>query len=285
MRPREKKLKNYVDGKSIIVTGAGGGFGRLISQKAAAMGAKIICADINYANAEETASMIVEKDGRAKAVETDVSKITQMKQLAAVAVKEFGSIDVMVNNAGIMPLALYSDHEAALDKWSKCIDINFKGVLHGIVSVYDQMISQGSGHVVNISSIYGNYPVMGAAVYGATKSAVNYLSESLRVEARGKIKVTIVKPTGVPGTGLAQGVVNPQAVVGIVGHNAPEYIALMRGMMEGKAEPEKLDPNNTDYLVLDPGFIADEVIHAINQPPGVSIGDITVRAAGDHFVL
>tara|TARA_R110000803_G_scaffold204986_2_gene271354 strand:- start:1658 stop:2332 length:675 start_codon:yes stop_codon:yes gene_type:complete len=216
---------------------------------------------------------------------TDVSDFNQMKQLASTTIQEFGAIDIMVNNAGIMPLALYSDHEAAMEKWSKCIDINFKGVLHGIVSVYDQMMSQGSGHVVNISSIYGNYPVLGAAVYGATKTAVNYLSDSLRVEARGKIKVTIVKPTGVPGTGLAQGVVNPQAVVGIVGQNAPEYIALMRGMAEGKGDPEKLDPDNIGYVVLDPGFIADQVIHAINQPLGVSIGDITVRAAGDHFVL
>ncbi|WP_418887176.1 SDR family oxidoreductase [Hyphomonas oceanitis] len=278
-------MKNYVEGKSMIVTGAGGGFGRLISQKAAALGARIICADINRANAEETASTIAKEGGCAKAVETDVSDLEQMKRLAATAVAEFGAIDVMVNNAGIMPLALYADHEAAMDKWSKCIDINFKGVLHGIVSVYDQMMSQGSGHVVNISSIYGNFPVLGAAVYGATKSAVNYLSESLRVEARGKIKVTIVKPTGVPGTGLARGVVNNQAVVGIVGHNAPEYIALMRELIEGKTKPEKLDPNNTDYIVLDPAFIADEVIHAINQPSGVSIGDITVRAAGDHFVL
>ena len=278
-------MKNYVEKKSIIVTGAGGGFGRLISQKAAAMGAKVVCADIDSANAKETASMIVQEGGIAKAFETDVCDIDQMRQLAARACQEFGSIDVMVNNAGIMPLALYSDHHAALDRWSKCIDINFKGVLHGIVSVYDQMMSQGSGHVVNISSIYGNYPVLGAAVYGATKSAVNYLSESLRVEARGKIKVTIVKPTGVPGTGLAQGVVNPQAVVGIVGHNAQEYIALMRGMMEGKVEAAKLDPDNIDYVVLDPEFIADEVIHAINQPPGVSVGDITIRAAGDHFVL
>lgn len=278
-------MKNYLEGKSIIVTGAGGGFGRLISQKAAAMGARIICSDINRAGAEETASMIVEKHGCAKAVETDVSDLFQMKQLASTAVQEFGAIDIMVNNAGVMPLALYSDHEAAMERWSKCIDINFKGVLHGIVSVYDQMISQGSGHVVNVSSIYGNYPVLGAAVYGATKAAVNYLSESLRVEARGKIKVTIVKPTGVPGTGLAQGVVNPLAVVGIVGQNAPEYIALMRGLAEGKGEFDKLDPDKIDYVVLDPGFIADEVIHAINQPLGVSVGDITIRAAGDHFVL
>ena len=85
------------------------------------------------------------------------------------------------------------------------------------------MIAQGRGHIVNLSSIYGNFPVVGAGVYGATKAAVNFLSESLRMESRGKIKVTIVKPTGVPGTGLAGGIVNQAAIVGILGQNMPSY--------------------------------------------------------------
>jgi NADP-dependent 3-hydroxy acid dehydrogenase YdfG len=278
-------MKNHVEGKSIIVTGAGGGFGRLISQKAAALGAKLTCADIDEAGARETASSITAAGGTALSVHTDVTDIGQMRSLAEQAVRIHGSIDVMINNAGIMPLALYADHALALEKWTKCIDINFKGVLHGIVCVYDQMLAQGSGHVINISSIYGNFPVAGAAVNGATKSAVNFLSESLRVESRGKIKVTIVKPTGVPGTRLGEGVINMQAIVGIVGHNAPDYIASMRRMMAGEIDPARLDPENIDYVALDPGFIADEVIHVINKPPGVSVGDITVRAAGDHFIL
>lgn len=278
-------MKNHVEGKSIIVTGAGSGFGRLISQKAAALGAKLTCADIDEAGAKETTATIIAAGGTAISVHTDVTDIGQMKSLAEHALKAHGSIDVMINNAGIMPLALYADHALALEKWTKCIDINFKGVLHGIVCVYDQMLAQGCGHVINVSSIYGNFPVAGAAVYGATKSAVNFLSESLRVESRGKIKVTIVKPTGVPGTRLGEGVINMQAVVGIVGHNAPDYIASMRRMAAGELDPARLDPENMDYVALDPGFIADEVIHVINQPPGVSVGDITVRATGDHFIL
>src|SRR5580700_10816710 len=108
-----------------------------------------------------------------------------MTGLAALAVETYSAIDVLVNNAGIMPLAFFADHSAASEAWDRCIDVNLKGVLHGISAVYDQMIAQGRGHVVNISSIYGNAGVEGAGVYSATKAAVTALSDSLRVEAAG----------------------------------------------------------------------------------------------------
>lgn len=208
-----------------------------------------------------------------------------MKALVRHAVDRHGAIDVMINNAGIMPLAFFSDHEAAVPAWSKCIDINIKGVMNGIAAAYDPMMAQGRGHVINISSIYGNYPVLGAAVYGATKSAVNFLSESLRVEAAGKIKVTVIKPTGVPGTGLGAGVLNPEAISGILGQNAASYLGTMYAIMEGKVQDERIDPGSAAYAALDPGYIADAVIAAIDQPWGVSLGDITVRATGDGYIL
>ena len=154
-----------------------------------------------------------------------------------------------------------------------------------MVAAHDPMIEQGRGHVINLSSIYGNFPVIGAAVYGASKTAVNFLSESFRVETRGKIKVTIVKPTGVPATGLSASVINPAASVGILGQNTPDFMAMVEGMQAGTFPAERLDPANIDYASLAPEHIADAVIHAIDQPWGVSIGDITVRAAGDHFIL
>ncbi|MEY4500889.1 MAG: hypothetical protein RIS52_779 [Pseudomonadota bacterium] len=278
-------MTNHVEGKSIIVTGAGGGFGRLVSGKAAALGAKLICADIDLAAAQETAAGIQAAGGVAQAVRADVTIIEDMRSLAAAAISAHGSIDVMINNAGIMPLAFFSDHAAALEAWNRCIDINIRGVMNGMVAVYDQMIAQGRGHIINLSSIYGNFPVTGAAVYGASKAAVNFLSESLRVEARGKIKVTIVKPTGVPATGLSATVINQAAGIGIVAHNMPEFGEMLGQMAEGTFPAERLDPNSIDYASLAPDHIADAIIYAINQPWGVSIGDITVRAAGDHFVL
>src|SRR6202020_3445767 len=109
-------------------------------------------------------------------------------------------------------------------KWHKAIDINIKGVVNGISAVYDTMIKQGRGQVVNISSIYGNAGTEGSGVYSATKAAVDVLSDSLRVEAQGRIKVTTVKPTGLLGSNLAGGVVNEAAVIGIVGQKGAQFL-------------------------------------------------------------
>jgi NADP-dependent 3-hydroxy acid dehydrogenase YdfG len=282
---REDVVSNYVTGKSIVITGAGGGFGGLASRKAAALGGKITCADVNLAAAEAVAAEIRAVGGEAQAVSADVTNIEDMRRLAQAGAGAYGAIDVMVNNAGVRPLAFIADHEKALEAWNRCIDINFKGVMNGSVAVYDQMMAQGRGHIINISSIYGNHPVVGGAVYGATKAAVNYFSESLRVETRGRIKVTIVKPTGVMTTGLGGTVINPQAGMGVMGHNAGAFGESLAQMRSGGLAPEHLDPENIAYVSLEPEHIADAIIHAINQPWGVSIGDITVRAAGDHFIL
>lgn len=278
-------MTDHVKGKTIVVTGAAGGFGRLISLKAAARGAHVVCGDVNEEGLAETVKLVADAGGTASGKLTDVTDLAAMTALVAHAVATHGAVDVMINNAGIMPLAFFADHEAAAPAWNKCIDINIKGVMNGIIAAYDPMMRQGRGHVINISSIYGNFPVVGAAVYGATKSAVNFLSESLRVEAAGKIKVTIVKPTGVPATGLAGAVVNREAVVGILGQNTAAYIGAMTAILEGQVQDDRVDPESTAYAVLDPAYIADAVMMAIDQPWGVSLGDITVRAAGDAYIL
>lgn len=276
-------MTNYLADKTVVITGAASGFGALIAARCAEHGARVVGADVQAQALAEVISTLSGGDGFA--VTADVTDLGAMQQLASAAVAEFGSIDIWINNAGAMPLAFFADHEQALDAWNRCIDINFKGVMHGIAACYDQMIAQGRGHVVNLSSIYGNYPVVGAGVYGATKAAVNFLSESLRVESQGKIKVTIVKPTGVPATALGAGVVNPEAVVGILGQNAPRYLQMMQSHVAGELPAEHADANSIEYYALAPEHLADQVIYAINQPWGVSIGDVTVRAAGDGYIL
>ncbi|MEC8819445.1 MAG: SDR family NAD(P)-dependent oxidoreductase, partial [Pseudomonadota bacterium] len=159
------------------------------------------------------------------------------------------------------------------------------GVLNGICAVYDQMISQGHGHVINVSSIYGNFPVVGAGVYGATKAAVNFLSESLRMESQGRIKVTTIKPTGVPATGLGAGVVNREAVIGILGANMSAYAQQSEALAAGQLPESQLDPERIEYFALEPDLLADQIVYAMNQPLGVSISELTVRASGDAYIL
>jgi NADP-dependent 3-hydroxy acid dehydrogenase YdfG len=135
--------------------------------------------------------------------------------------------------------------------------------------------------VINLSSIYGNYPVYGAAVYGATKAAVNFLSESLRQESQGKIKVTTIRPTGVPGTRLGAGVVNPAALGGVLGNNEASFMATFGEILGESPPPELVDPDSFRYFALSPELLADQIVFVIDQPWGVSIGDLTVRASGD----
>jgi len=277
-------MANHVAGKAIIITGAGSGFGRLTAQRLGALGGRVACADINGEAAEETARTIRDAGGEAIARKADVTEIDAMRALAAATLDAFGSVEVLVNNAGIMPLAHVADHAGALAAWQACIDINFKGVLNGTVAVHDQMIAQGRGHVVNLSSIYGNRPTAGAAVYGATKAAVDYFSHALRQESRGRIKVTVIKPTGVMATGLAATVVNPAAGVGIVGHHQAEFYADYALLNSAEPPPALTDPEGIGYAFLAPEHIADAIVHVIDQPWGVSISDITVRASGDHYI-
>jgi NADP-dependent 3-hydroxy acid dehydrogenase YdfG len=272
-------------GKSIIITGAGGGFGRLTAERLAARGAKLTCADIDGAAAQATVDAIRSSGGTAQAIAADVSRAEDMYRVAAEAVSAFGAIDVMVNNAGIMPLAFVGDHAVAHEAWSRCIDINLKGVINGTAAVFDQMIEQGRGQVINVSSIFGNTPVVGASVYGATKAAVDYFSHALRQEARGKIKVTVIKPTGVRATNLSKSVINSGAVIGALGPNQAAFMEAAQKFASGDAPPEWSDPETIDYNVLAPEFITDAIIHVIDQPWGVAISDMTVRAAGDFYIM
>jgi NADP-dependent 3-hydroxy acid dehydrogenase YdfG len=276
---------SHLAGRVIVVTGAAGGFGRLVCTGAAARGANVVATDIDQGGLDTLVAELVASGAGAIGVAADVTDLASLARVVDAAVAEWNAVDVMINNAGVMPLAFFADHQRAAEAWSRCIDINIKGVMNGMIAVHDQMSAQGRGHVVNLSSIYGNAPVVGAAVYGATKAAVNVMSESFRVETQGRIKVTIVKPTGVPATGLSSGVINPAAVVGILGQNTVEYGAVFDALGTGRFDAVDLDPDSIGYAVLDPQHVADQILYAIDQPWGVSIGDITIRAAGDRYIL
>ena len=276
---------NHLEGKVIVITGAAGGFGKLVAEMTARCGAKVVVADQNGEAAADVAASIRNEGFDAIHMLADVTDRGQMAALARFAVESFGTLDVLVNNAGIMPLAFFADHEQAADAWDRCIDVNFKGVVNGIGAVHDQMIGQGRGHIVNVSSIYGNVPVAGSGVYSATKAAVNVLSDTLRAESQGKIKVTTVRPTGVPGTNLGSSIVNGAAIVGILGQNFTSYAENMGRYFNGEMPPEMTDPDNVRYWSISPEELAQQIVYVIDQPWGISISDITVRASGDQYLF
>ena len=278
-------MSQYLKDKVVIVTGAGSGFGKLISEKCAAGGAKVVGVDVNGESLNDIFEGIREAGLQGTAHVADVTDMAQVKAAAQHAVETFGAIDVLVNNAGVMPLAYFADHERAWERWHKAIDINIKGVVNGISAVYDQMIQQGRGQVVNISSIYGNGGIEGSGVYSATKAAVTALSDSLRVEAQGKIKVTTIKPTGVFGTNLASWVVNETAIMGLVGQKGLQFAENMGNLQNGSLRPEQMDVDSVAYWLITPDDLANAVVHVIDQPWGINLSDVTVRASGENYVF
>jgi NADP-dependent 3-hydroxy acid dehydrogenase YdfG len=277
-------MSKYLKDKVIMVTGAASGFGKLISEKCAAGGAQVVGVDVSVEGLNEVFEGIRAAGFEGTPHVADVTDMAQVQAAARHAVETYDRIDVIVNNAGVMPLAFFADHERAWEKWHKAIDINIKGVVNGISAVYDTMIEHGRGHVVNISSIYGNAGTEGSGVYSATKAAVDVLSDSLRVEAQGKIKVTNVKPTGVLGTNLAGGVVNEAAVIGIVGQKGAQFLENAANLQTGALRPEQMDVDSIDYWLITPDDLANAVVHVIDQPWGINISDVTVRASGENYV-
>ena len=277
-------MTGYLADRVVIVTGAASGFGRLIAQRCAAGGARVVGLDVDTDGLDQVIETIRAAGGQALAHAADVTDLAGVRAGVVAAVQAFGAVDVLVNNAGVMPLAFFADHERAWQRWHRAIDINIKGVVNGIAAVYDQMIAQGRGHVVNISSIYGNGGVAGAGVYCATKVAVTALSDALRVEAQGRIKVTTVKPTGVLGTNLAGGVVNETAVMALAGQNAPQFAENLGNFVTGSLRPEQTDVDSMQYWLITPEDLADAVVHVIDQPWGITISDVTVRASGENYI-
>jgi NADP-dependent 3-hydroxy acid dehydrogenase YdfG len=145
---------------------------------------------------DAVAAELISKGCRAVAVETDVTNSKQVQNLVDTAVRQFGHVDVILNNAGLMPLAPLE--RLKVDEWDRMIDVNIKGVLYGIAAALPHMKERKSGHIINVSSVYGHVVDSGARVYCATKFAVRALSEGLRKEVKPyNIRTTIISPGAV----------------------------------------------------------------------------------------
>lgn len=187
---------NSMKGKIIVITGASSGLGAETARHLAAQGAFVALGARRADRIESLAEEINKNGGSAVAVATDVTKREQVQKLVDAAVKQFGRVDVILNNAGIMPLSPME--RLNVDEWDQMIDVNLKGVLYGIAAALPYMKSQKSGHIINVSSVAGHKVFHGSAVYSATKFGVRALSEGLRQEVKAyNIRTTIISPGAV----------------------------------------------------------------------------------------
>lgn len=194
-----------VAGRTAIVTGAGGGIGTALSRALGASGARVVCADLDVAAAERAASLA---GAGARAVTLDVTDAGAVQALVDEVVAEHGRLDLMFNNAGITLLGETQD--LTLAQWNAIIDVNLRGVVHGVAAAYPQMIRQGGGHLVNTASMGGLMAAGLLTSYVATKHAVVGLSLALRSEAAAYgVGVTAVCPAAVETPMLDQGEIGP----------------------------------------------------------------------------
>lgn len=241
--------------KVVVITGASSGLGEATARHLAAAGAKVV---LGARRLERIGALADELNGAAGgaalAVQTDVTVPDQVKALVDAAVARYGRIDVMLNNAGLMP---HSPLERLkVEDWDRMVDVNIKGVLYGIAAALPHMIAQKSGHIINVSSVAGHKVRPGSVVYSATKHAVRVISEGLRQE---------VKPYGLRTTIISPGAVDTELPDSITEADVAEGV---RKFYE---------------IAISPGAFARAVAYAITQPEDVDINEILFRPTQQEY--
>jgi NADP-dependent 3-hydroxy acid dehydrogenase YdfG len=238
--------KNMSHNKVVLITGASSGIGAGIARELGAAGAKVVLGARRTDRLEALAEEIRSKGGEVLTRRLDVTSRADVAAFAQAAREAFGRIDVIINNAGVMPLSLMSSMK--VDEWDRMVDVNIKGVLYGIAAVLPEMTERGAGHIINIASVGALSVVPTAAVYCATKYAVRAISDGLRQE-NSKIRVTCICP-GVVESELADTITDPVAAEAMRTYRA---------------------------IALKPDAIGRAVLYAINQPDDVDVNDIVIR--------
>lgn len=232
--------------KVVLVTGASSGIGAAIARELGAAGAKVMLGARRTDRLAALADEITAKGGDALTRRLDVTDRADMAAFAKAAREAWGRVDVVVNNAGVMPLSLMAS--VKVDEWDRMVDVNIKGVLYGIAAVLPEMVARGHGHIINIASIGALSVSPTAAVYCATKFAVRAISDGLRQEHK-TIRVTCIHP-GVVESELAHTITDPVAVEAMKTYRA---------------------------IALQPDAIGRAVRFAIEQPDDVDVNEIVVR--------
>lgn len=232
--------------KIVLITGASSGIGEATARLLADSGATVLLGARRTDRLERIVAGITARGGIAEARALDVTRRADVEAFAAHALERFGRIDVIVNNAGVMPLSPMAS--LRVDEWDRMIDVNIRGVLHGIAAVLPAMQARRSGHVVNVASIGAHAVSPTAAVYCATKYAVWALSEGLRQE-HSDIRVTTISP-------------------GVTASELAESIADEKGREEMKAFRR---------VAIGADAIARAIRFAIEQPGDVDTSEIVIR--------
>jgi NADP-dependent 3-hydroxy acid dehydrogenase YdfG len=248
-------MSHNVEGKVVVITGASSGLGEATAKILSAQGATVVLGARRKDRIQALAKELTAGGGKALAVATDVADRQQVKNLVDAAVEAYGRVDVMINNAGLMPQALLE--RLQVDEWERMIDVNLKGVLYGIAAALPIMKQQKSGHFINVSSVAGHKVGPGFAVYAATKFAVRALTEGLRQEVKPyNIRTTVISP-GAVATELLDSVTDPDAA------------ARVRAFYAEAAIPA------TSFARL--------VAFAITQPDDVDINEIVFRPTRQEY--
>lgn len=248
-------MNSNIEGKVVVITGASSGLGEATARMLSAQGATVVLAARRADRIKSLADEINAGGGKALAVTTDVTDRKQVNQLAKKAVEAFGRIDVMLNNAGLMPLAPLE--KLKVDEWDQMIDVNLKGVLNGIAAALPYMQKQKSGHIINVSSVYGHKIGPAATVYCATKFAVRALSEGLRQEVKPyNIRTTIISP-GAVATELLEHISDPEIAKG-----TKDYV---------------------NQIAIPAESFARMVSFAIGQPEDVDVNEILFRPTAQEI--
>ena len=240
-------------GHSAIVTGASSGIGEATARYLADAGASVALAARRVERLEDLQDDIESSGGTAIVVETDVTDRDQVQALADETQSEFGGIDILINNAGLMPLSYMKNlHE---EEWERMVDVNLKGVLYNIGAVLPVMTEQESGHIVNISSVAGRRVMPGGAVYSATKFGVRALSEGMRNE---------LGPQGIRVISVEPGAVDTELPETITDE---ELMDDMEGLMSG-------------FEILESEDIAQKILEAVASPQRVDVEEIVIMPSG-----
>jgi NADP-dependent 3-hydroxy acid dehydrogenase YdfG len=238
-------MGNNIEGKVVVITGASSGLGEAAARELVQHGAKLVLGARRMDRLETLAKEL--SLGKDAAVQTDVTQCAQVQRLVDHAVHSHGRIDLIINNAGLMPQSLLE--RGKVQEWDRMIDVNIKGVLYGIAAALPYMKAQKSGHIINVSSVAGHKVGPGGSVYSATKHAVRVISEGLRQEVKPyNIRTTIISP-GAVATELPNTVTDPDVAERIRKVYAIAIPADSFGRMVAFAmsQPEDVDVNEILY--------------------------------------